>query len=132
MINWFGLRRFLMRYTMVWPLFVVAASFGQGPKLQEVENRFGGPVTRVAKPEVAPRIDGRLDDACWNNAKSLSLGFATGAWWEAPSQKTDARVLADANAIYFAVRCLESEPERIIKSGQARKGLVVGADAVEF
>lgn len=113
-------------------LVIVAFAQAEAPNLKQVEERFGGPVLLVAKPAAAPTIDGKLDDACWADAKPVTLGFSTGAWWNTPSQKTEARVLADDKAIYFAVKCLESEADRIIKTGQARKGMVVGCDAVEF
>src|SRR5262245_25220683 len=102
------------------------------PVLAEVEKRFGPPVLWVPKPKAPPVIDGKLDDPCWKDARPIALGFSTGAWWTAPSQKTEARVLADDRAVYFAVRCFEAEPERIVASGTPRKGMIVGADAVEF
>ena len=111
---------------------VAATSHAQAPDLTQVEKRSARPVLGVAKPKAAPAIDGKLDDACWNDARPVTLGYSIGAWWTAPSQKTEARVLADEQAIYFAVRCFEAEPERIVASGTARKGMVVGADTVEF
>jgi hypothetical protein len=102
------------------------------PDLKDVERRFGGPVLWVPKPKTPPVIDGQLDDACWQDARPVFLGFSTGVWWEAPSQKTEARVLADHKAIYFAVRCFEAQPDRIVRSGTARNGMILGADTVEF
>ncbi|MBY0523164.1 MAG: hypothetical protein K2R98_07180 [Gemmataceae bacterium] len=122
-----------MRSISIAALLLIAVwARAETPNIKQVEDCFGGPVLLVAKPKVAPTIDGKLDDACWADAKPVTLGFSTGAWWNEPSQKTEARVLADDKAIYFAVRCLESEPDRMVKTGQARKGMVVGADAVEF
>jgi hypothetical protein len=103
-----------------------------GPDLKQIELKFGPPVLWVPKPKTPPTIDGKLDDPCWKDARPVTLGFSTGAWWDIPSQKTEARVLADDTAIYFGVRCFESQPERIVRTGTARKGMVVGADAVEF
>ncbi|OAI46373.1 hypothetical protein AYO44_02080 [Planctomycetaceae bacterium SCGC AG-212-F19] len=111
----------------------VSASRGEAPAaLKEVGKQFGAPVLWVPKPSAPPTIDGQLDDACWNQAQPVVLGFSTGAWWDRPAQKTEARVLADEKAIYFGVRCFESEPDRVALSGTARKGMIVGADAVEF
>jgi len=104
----------------------------EAPNLKDFENRFGGPVLWVPRPKTPPVIDGKLDDACWNDARPVSLGYSTGIWWETPSQKTEARVLADDKAIYFGARCFEAQPERIVRAGTARKGMIVGADAVEF
>ena len=33
---------------------------------------------------------------------------------EAPSQRTDARIVFDENALYVAVRAYDTEPERIV------------------
>jgi len=100
--------------------------------LKEVGRKFGPPVLWVARPSSPPTIDGKLDDAAWSEAKPVALGFATGAWWASPSQKTEARVLADEKALYVAVRCFESEPERLAPEGRERRGAVIGADAVEI
>jgi hypothetical protein len=100
--------------------------------LAEVEKQFGPPVLWVPHPKAPPVIDGKLDDPCWKDARPVTLGFSTGAWWDVPSQKTEAQVLADDRAVYFAVRCYEQTPEAMIASGARRKGMVVGADAVEF
>jgi hypothetical protein len=77
-------------------------------------------------------MDGLLDDDCWNAAQPVTLGYSIGAWWDTPSQRTEARVLADKKNIYFGVHCFEAEPERIVASGTAKNGMVVGADTVEF
>src|SRR5690242_18901165 len=81
--------------------------------LDEVEKRFGRPALWVPKPKVPPVIDGKLDDPCWKDAGAVALGYSTGAWWDVPSQTTEARVLADDRAVYFAVRCFEAEPGRV-------------------
>jgi hypothetical protein len=85
----------------------------------------------VAKPHMALAIDGQLDAAVWNLAKPVTLGL-TVAEWNTPSQKTEARVLADATAVYFAVRCWEAYPEQIrAESGVAAKDWDT-IDTVEF
>jgi hypothetical protein len=58
------------------------------------------------------------------------LGLTVGGW-NTPSQKTEAWVLADATAIYFAVRCWEAHPEQIraeLKETKDRDTI----DTVEF
>ena len=107
-------------------------SGADGLDLKATEKQSGPPVVVVPKPKMPPVIDGKLDDPAWNDAKPLVLGHSIGAWWDPPTQKTEARVLADERAVYFAVRCHESEPDRIVPEGSARKGMIVGADAVEF
>lgn len=92
----------------------------------------GGATLSVPSPKAPPQIDGLLDDDCWSAAEPVTLGYSIGAWWDAPSQKTEARVLADKNNLYLAVRCFEAEPERIVATGTAKNGMVLGADTVEL
>lgn len=122
----------MKKLSLAFALLATPAFAAEAPDLKSVEKQFGPPVIWVAKPKAAPQIDGKLDDACWADAKAVSLGYCIGAWWDPPTQKTEARVLADDQAIYFAVRCFEAEPERILPSGATRKGMIAQADAVEF
>lgn len=102
------------------------------PPPREPRKQLGRPALSVPSPKTPPQVDGQLDDDCWKAATPVTLGYSIGAWWDAPSQKTEARVLADQKNIYFGVRCFESEPERVVAGGKARSGMVPGADAVEF
>jgi hypothetical protein len=86
----------------------------------------------VPAAEQPPAMDGDLGDACWKSAKPVTLDHTTGCWWEEPSQKTEARVVADADNIYFAVRCFEADANRIVAGGNLRRGMVIGADAIEL
>jgi hypothetical protein len=104
-----------------------------GPRdaaLSEIEAKFGPPVMRVARPASPPVIDGKLDDKAWAKAQPVVLGFLTGRW-EAPTERTEARVLADAKAVYFAVKCFESRPGRMIAAGGKRDGDLWSGDTVE-
>jgi hypothetical protein len=71
-----------------------------------------------------PKIDGKLDDACW----------ATGNWagdfiqWipkegAKPSQPTVFKILYDDQNIYVAMRCYDSEPEKIQRRAGRRDEL---------
>ena len=67
---------------------------------------------RTDKP---PDIDGKLDDPPWQNAR-LETGFTQNFPDEAkpPTEKTELRVLYDDDAIYVAIRCFDSHPEKIV------------------
>lgn len=99
--------------------------------LDQIEAKFGPPVMLVKKPEAPPAIDGKLDDAAWRNVQPVELGFLVGGW-DQPSQKTEARLLADGDAFYFAVRCFESNPEQMVSAGERRDGAIWAGDTVEF
>src|SRR5688500_2836775 len=81
-------------------------------KLDVVQKQFGPPVLGVTQPQHPPVVDGPLDDAAWSAIEALTLKAAEGGW-TSPSQRTEARVLADKRAIYFAVRCFEESPDKL-------------------
>jgi hypothetical protein len=125
-------RKTLAAVLVVLPLSAgVAAGASRDAVLAEVQAKFGPPVMWVARPAAAPVIDGKLDDKVWAEAQPVALGFLTGRW-ETPTQKTEARLLADSKAIYFAVKCFESEPQRVIAAGRKRDGDLWNGDTLEF
>ena len=102
-----------------------------GVDLEVVAKQFGPPVLWVAQPQEPPVVDGRLDDAEWSAAGAVTLRAAEGGW-TLPSQKTEARVLADTRAIYFAVRCFEEFPEQVRSAALDHMPRVNSGDAVEL
>ena len=99
--------------------------------LEVVQKQFGPPVLRVVQPVEPPVVDGRLDDAAWGATEALTLKAAEGGW-TSPSQKTEARVLADKRAIYFAVRCFEDSPDQVRSAELDQMRKVNSGDAVEL
>lgn len=75
-------------------------------------------------------LDGRLDDPAWRNAE-LAGGFRQ---WdpnrgEEASEQTTFRIVYDDEAIYFAIACLESNPEDV-RSQLCRRDNMIGSDVV--
>ena len=70
------------------------------------------PLLPTASP---PRIDGKLDDACWTSGPISSefrqVDPKEGA---APTERTEIRARYDANFLYLGVRCFDREPARIV------------------
>jgi len=92
------------------------------PKRVYSTSRLSGP---------PPRIDGRLDDASWQD------GAWTGEFTqqvprrgEPPSQPTEFKIRYDDHAVYVALRCWEREPEKIERRVARRD--VISGDAVGF
>lgn len=79
---------------------------------------------------VKPKIDGRLDEACWTSpvleADFISYNPRFG---DVVPQKTAVFMAYDDEAIYFAFRCLDAEPEKI-KTSVARRDSMFGDDWV--
>jgi hypothetical protein len=100
-------------------------------ELEAVRKQFGPPVLRVAQPNEPPVVDGQLDDVAWSAADALTLKAAEGGW-TAPSQRTEAHVVADTRAIYVAIRCFEDSPNEIRSAGLDQMRTVNSGDAVEL
>ena len=74
----------------------------------------GAEFFRPLRTDVPPAIDGRLDDAVWRGAPSLSA-FKTFIpdFGREPSEKTVAYMAYDAENLYFAFKCFDREPDKI-------------------
>jgi len=77
-----------------------------------------------------PAIDGKLDDGCWANAALVS-GFTRPNAAEAARKSVQARLCADAQALYIAVSCEEPEPAKIKADAKLRNEGVWKDDCVE-
>ena len=62
-----------------------------------------------------PKIDGFLDDLCWENDGVWAGDFIQQAPRQAasPSQQTEIKILYDDDNIYIAIRCYDNYPEGI-------------------
>ena len=62
-----------------------------------------------------PRIDGFLDDACWQQEGEWSGDFVQQAPNQAhiPSEKTEIKILYDDNNLYIAIKCYDKTPNGI-------------------
>jgi hypothetical protein len=83
--------------------------------------------TRADDP---PRIDGRLSDGGWEAAFAASPFVLLGSARPA-TQQTTARVLYDAENLYFAFDCVEDKPDDIATIVQERDGPTYLDDCVE-
>ena len=59
-----------------------------------------------------PIIDGKLDDAAWQQA-SLSQGFWCSIQNRPPTDQTEVRVIMDDKYLYFGLHMYDAEPEAI-------------------
>jgi hypothetical protein len=80
------------------------------------ETRAAVVIDTIAVPLTSPiTVDGRLTDFMWGQAPSLSeFVQREPAEGSAPSQRTDARIAFDTQALYVAVRAYDTEPDRIV------------------
>jgi len=69
----------------------------------------------ATRTEKVPKIDGILDDECWQTIGSWDGGFIQQQPHQAkpPSQKTEIKILYDNSYLYFAIICYDNEPEKM-------------------
>lgn len=89
------------------------------------------PVARAARRVGAIAIDGRLDEAAWAAATPIT-GFRQldPNEGEPVSERTEARVLVDGDAVYIGVRAYDSDPAGIQKQ-LARRDESIEGDLIE-
>jgi hypothetical protein len=86
---------------------------------------FGGlPAVTLIRADAPPAIDGKLDDPIWTTA----VRFDTWKNFKPdidkdPSQKTVAFLTYDADNLYFAVRCYDTEPGKVKAAVSKRDGI---------
>ncbi len=111
-----------MKNIVLWMAVVSLAAVQ--PAAAQLEVR----ASRAAPP---PRIDGRLDDACWSTAGKAET-FLLNTNNNPASEKTAALVCYDDQALYVAFVCRESEPDKIVARHAANGSKVPSDDCVEL
>ncbi|HIO35850.1 MAG TPA: hypothetical protein EYN21_01910, partial [Candidatus Marinimicrobia bacterium] len=72
--------------------------------------------TRAIRVDSPPTIDGWLDDSVWEKAIPVTDLIQTEPDNLAkPTEFTEVRIVYDDDALYFAFRCHDSEPDRIMR-----------------
>jgi hypothetical protein len=90
-----------------------------------------GPELRAARKFGTIRVDGRLDDGPWQTAIAFSDFRQLDPQEGAPAtERTEARVLIDDDALYVGMRMWDREPHRI-QSELARRDEAIEGDIVE-
>jgi len=82
---------------------------------------------RAAEP---PTLDGKLDDAAWANALTLT-GFTLPRSDKRPAKSIEARLCLDAQALYIAFTCEEPHPKRIKARATVENDNVWQDDCIE-
>ena len=96
------------------------------------------PMVRVGRAAAPPRIDGKLDDACWTNAAVLTP-FLRHDGMGLARQQTIGRMCWDDRALYMAFTCSEralvpaSQKSHLLKREVTRHdGPVFGDESIEL
>src|SRR5688572_15167547 len=71
--------------------------------------------TKATRTDVAPVIDGRLDDAVWQSATVIEdLHQVTPDEFAAPTERTVVYLLYDTDNLYVGARMFDGEPAEIV------------------
>jgi hypothetical protein len=113
--------------------FLCSQFLFSGSDDRDANRRSADPTAyRVVVPpfESAPKIDGRLDDPFWENAAVLE-NFTQYEPVEGsePTERTVAYIGYDANNLYIAVRCYDSNP-KAVRACLTQRDQVRGDDEV--
>ncbi|MBG29875.1 MAG: hypothetical protein CMI31_07730 [Opitutae bacterium] len=92
---------------------------------------FGQQVPLLSVPGIAqaPKIDGKLDDACWAKA-AVAKDFLQRRpeEGEPATEKTVVRICRDDEVLYIGARCFDSQPDKIRAGVMQRDAPVKGDD----
>ncbi|MBY0493363.1 MAG: carbohydrate binding family 9 domain-containing protein [Cyanobacteria bacterium] len=78
-----------------------------------------------------PVLDGVLDDPAWQDAIPFGEFFQSeGRVGQPASERTEIRVLYDADNIYFGIRNFDSAPDRIVARNMIREGSLQSDDSI--
>lgn len=88
---------------------------------------------QAVRADQAPVVDGMLTDPVWATAPACTT-FSQREPVEGgvPSQRTEVRVLFDDRHLYFAIRCFDSEPDRIVAKRMRRDDRLFEDDSIEI
>jgi len=70
----------------------------------------------------SPRIDGKLDDAVWQQFEFHDNFLAREPFGMPASEKTEIAILYDDNYLYIGARCYDTEPDKIRATEMRRDG----------
>jgi hypothetical protein len=92
------------------------------------------PVAQAAESESAPTLDGDvLNDPAWSGVPA-----ETGFWQTTPdagapaSERTEVRILATRDALYFGIVCFDREPGRIVVNESRRDSSLDATDSFQI
>jgi hypothetical protein len=101
------------------------------PRENPEEGKKKPPAVKAVRAEQPPVIDGKMDDACWEQAVRLE-GFSVLDVDLAVPEETVGFVCVDDKAVYVGLICKDRTPEDIKSVETRRNGEIWGDDWVEF
>ena len=83
----------------------------QQPRGTQAEVR----TVQASRVEHAPALDGTLNDPLWQQATPINNFLQREPYeGQAPTERTEVRVLYTKRAVYFGITCFDSDPKKIV------------------
>ena len=86
----------------------------------------------MVRTDLAPAIDGVLDDVAWAEAALLGPLTQVEPVVGAPTQRTEVRLLYDDDHLYVGIRCFDTEPDKIVAQVMLRDADLDPDDRVQM
>src|SRR5262249_18250249 len=108
---------FLLTAAVCCPWFVLMAQ--QQPGVQRKTRQTGAPepfrAAQASRVEEPPKLDGTLDDPLWQKATTISNFLQREPFeGQSPTERTEVRVLYTKRAVYFGIKCFDSQSKGIV------------------
>ena len=88
---------------------------------------------RAVPTDTAIRVDGRLDEPAWKAAPAIAQFLQKDPHeGQAATERTEIRILYTKSSIYFAIRCDDSEPSRILATELRRDNEFLSDDSISI
>ena len=92
---------------------------------ETTSNKVPKRIYRTKRVTKAPIIDGNITDETWNTVPwDTDFTQLSPTEGNKPTQKTKIKIIYDEKNLYLAVRCYDSEPDKIVKRLSRRDGNV--------
>src|SRR5215472_11094127 len=95
----------------------VAVAQNQQPTIGQSGIQESLRTVSAVRVDHSPRLDGTLNDPLWEKASPTNTFLQREPFeGQAPTEKTEVRILYDKHDVYFGIACLDSDPKGIIAS----------------
>nr|MBN2278561.1 hypothetical protein [candidate division Zixibacteria bacterium] len=111
----------IMLLTGIFPSMATVLDSGSVNLCKMPLNYFNINITKIDQP---PIIDGVLSDPCWTRSASYNIQAQNSPDMEAPATESTICYYAyDSQNLYFAARCYDSEPDKVVANLRRREDI---------
>lgn len=88
---------------------------------------------RAVPTDAAIRVDGRVDEPAWRQTSVIATFLQKDPREAEPAtERTEVRILYTRNSLFFAIRCYDSEPSRILATELRRDNDFLNDDSISI